>query len=203
METVKHDVPQVITTSEDVGCFYFAPRVVASNKPTYPEIHLISGINKITTQITKQRTRKYESGRCIYDKTRITDTQLTIDSYTLSLIHEMMVTAGIETPNDAPEGFEYEDGGSDHKAPVGAYGYYLKLPEGYKCIWYFHGNADPVDDSSGTSDENGANIEPRQLNVSCTADPIRDKLRRIKTVKTIADVYAFFEGVLPAAVPTP
>lgn len=184
----------------DVYGFWFAQRKaeLVNEKPDYETPKLIGGINKVGVAYTKNRTKAFENGGSIYNKPKISDANVTIDTHTVSLEDRMMLYYGLTPAGAAENG--YEEGGDSDVATVGAIGYAIKI-DGNKwlCTWWYNGCAEPADETGETSDDSGEKITPDSIVFNCIMDPDYRKRRRTKIVEGVDNMKAFFAKVMPEA----
>ena len=180
-------------TSKD---FYISKRTpgLEDGAATYDTPKPVCGIAEVAVAYTKNPVKIYESGRTIYNKTRIADATVTLSTHTMSLEQRMELYYSLKS-EQATEG--YIEGADTDTPQEVAIGWSVLLDGGkYFCTWFYLATAAPSDESYKTSDDQGPKIEPMSIAFNCSRTE-DGKLRRTKICADAEEMKKFFTSVEP------
>lgn len=165
---------------------------------TYDSGKKLCGATSVGVTHNKVVSNVFESGASIYNKSYISGGTIDLSTHSLSEIDRANILHSITVSEDK---IDYEVGGDEDTPKRGAFGFavqeedvYTGTPM-YRCNWYYDCTMAPPDNTYNTSDQNGPNTEPDNVQLNFSRRPTDRKYRRTAVVKSIEEMENFFKTV--------
>lgn len=165
---------------------------------TYDSGKKLCGATSVGVTHNKVVSNVFESGASIYNKSYISGGTIDLSTHSLSEIDRANILHSITVSDDK---IDYEVGGDEDTPKRGAFGFavqeedvYTGTPM-YRCNWYYDCTMAPPDNTYNTSDQNGPNTEPDNVQLNFSRRPTDRKYRRTAVVKSIEEMENFFKTV--------
>lgn len=169
---------------------------------TYDSGKKLCGATSVGVTHNKVVSNVFESGASIYNKSYISGGTIDLSTHSLSEIDRANILHSITVSADK---IDYEVGGDEDTPKRGAFGFAVQEEDVntgtpmYRCNWYYDCTMAPPDNTYNTSDQNGPNTEPDNVQLNFSRRPTDRKYRRTAIVKTIQEMEDFFKSVQKSA----
>lgn len=165
---------------------------------TYDSGKKLCGAASVGVTHNKVVSNVFESGASIYNKSYISGGTIDLSTHSLSEIDRANILHSITVSDDK---IDYEVGGDEDTPKRGAFGFAVQEEDTntgtpmYRCNWYYDCTMAPPDNTYNTSDQNGPNTEPDNVQLNFSRRPTDRKYRRTAVVKSIEEMENFFKTV--------
>ncbi len=169
---------------------------------SYSSGRKLCGATSVGVTHNKVNSNVFESGASIYNKSYISGGTIDLSTHTLGEVDRANILHSITVSADS---IDYEVGGDDDTPKRGAFGFAVQEEDVntgtplYRCNWYYDTTMAPPDNTYNTSDANGPNTEPDNVQLNFSRRPTDRKYRRTAIVKSIEEMENFFKSVQKTA----